>query len=263
MSPDARRVPGGSRRARPEFARRAGPERAGQGVDEAVNMVERQRVQDAVVRRPAPGGGERGDLGREVAVGGESAPWGAGGAAGVDEEGGGGGVGWGRGCGGMGIGWGPGGGGRRVAGWGQRENGGRPRPRGGREEGGLGEGGVGDDHAGTGVVQHVFEFGEGMGDSERHRNAAPRPDTQLYRHVGAPRRDQVGDSVAGHCRRQSVSPHHGFAQELGEAPLAVFVSHGGSPSQGRVGNPVEQGGRSVRDAGEVHEHCGTAARDPG
>ena len=152
-------IPGGGRRPRAEFAGGAGPEGAGQGVHDAVDVVQRQRVKDAVVLVPRPGGGERGDLGREVVVGGEDALGARRRAAGVDDQGrvGGEGEGGGRGCGG---GW------RGEAAETVQLHDGRPQsPCRGCEGGRLREGPVRDDHAGAGVVEDVLEFAQRV----RHR----------------------------------------------------------------------------------------------
>jgi len=101
---------------------------------------------------------------------------------------------------------------------------------------GVGGGGVGDNHGGTGVVQHVFEFGKGMGDGERYRNASACPDAELYRHMDTPRRNQVGDSVAGPRRRQAGAPRHCLARKLGVAAVRAAVHDRDAVGAGRVGD---------------------------
>ena len=125
-------------------------------------------------------------------------------------------------------------------------DGGRLRSCGSREVGGLGEVGVGDDHAGTGVVQHVFELGERMGDRQRHRDASACPDPELHGNVGASGGDEVGNAVTGLRRRQPVAPTHCLAQEFGVVPVPAFVHQGGSVGERWIGRPARQGDLGMR-----------------
>ena len=73
--------------AREHLAGRAGPQGAGNNVDDAVHVVQGQAEEDAIVGRPLPGVDQSLDLGGDVGVGCDYAFGTAGGAAGVEDHG--------------------------------------------------------------------------------------------------------------------------------------------------------------------------------
>ena len=105
-------------------------------------------------------------------------------------------------------------------------------PGGGREVAGVGEGGVEDDDAGAGVVQHMLQFAGRVGDGERHGDRAGRPDAELQRDVGPSRGDQAGHALAGEAvadvaglLREPCGPGQGLAVEVAVAARSPFIHH--------------------------------------
>ncbi len=179
--PGARGVEG-----RQELTAGARPQRAPQHVHDAVHVVERQDVQNAIVHAPAPRASKRGHLRLEVGVRQDDTLRPAGGAAGIKKK-----------C--------------RVRGarcrvlraWRRgtqrdcrtirRQPAGSVARRDGREDTCLV---VADDHTGLRVLDDEVPFGRGLGRRERHGHRARAPDAPLPCDVVETGRDQERDPSA-------------------------------------------------------------------
>ena len=252
--PEASRSQVAGRRARAELDGGAGPERAGQSVDQAVNVVQGQRVEDPVLLRPRPGGRERGDLRRDVRVRGQHALGRARRAAGVDEERGVGGVGEGGRVGWwwVGVGWGLGrwGGGRwRCVRWRPRRGGGRGRPR----------------RRGDGRPRGRVPV---PGGGARPRGGRRRPGRARCP-AGRPRGGGWGGSGTRFGRRartrpgseSCVAPGSRFGDELSVAAGARRAGQGGSPCARGIDDPGQERIAGAVDLSMIHFR-GAGSRGP-
>ena len=157
---------------------RPDPEGAGDDVDNPVDMVQRQKFQDAVSLGPAPGLHQTGDLGGDVLMGRDHPLGLARGAAGIENHGP------------------PRRRHRRQRTGGVRQGlGARPE-----SEPALGRNGpdqvgiirMGHDHGGLGIINDVFQLRPGMEQGQRHGNAAGPPDAPLQGDVMEALRRQEG-----------------------------------------------------------------------
>ena len=223
--------PGVERRL--ELARGPYPERAGHGVDDAVDVVERKHVQDAVVGCPPPGVDEGRDLRLDIGVGRHDALGPPGRSARVQDH------------------RGPVGGDVRQGlfhDWvveqlrGQDETQpsrlrDRPQP--------FSELGMRDDYGCVGVVHRVLEFNIGVRHGERDRYTARPPDAPLHGHVLEAGRGEKGDPrlcQVGSFREQRGSSAGGGLQQGAVRKVPRVVDHGGAVAM-KVCSPDQRDGR--------------------